>query len=59
MKPMLIPERDLKGATPVTLARALMGPRRTRKPVVSDKIPVEKSSADKPGDSLAHLIDRS
>ena len=59
MKPMLVPERDLKGATPETLARALMGPRRAGKSIVGDKIPVEKPSADKPGDGLAHLINRS
>ena len=53
---MLIAERDLKGATPEKLARALMGPRRAGKPVVGDKLPVEKPSADKPGDRLAHLV---
>lgn len=59
MKPMLIPKRDLKGATPETLARALMFPRRARKPVVGNKATVEKPSADKPGNRVPHLIDRS
>lgn len=58
-KPMLDPERDLKGATPTTLARALLRnknlPAGVRKPVVGDEIAVEKVSADKPSDRVAHL----
>ena len=53
MKAMLDPKRDLKGATPETLARALLRrvvpysrPRAARKPVVRDQAPVEKIPAD-------------
>ena len=48
MKPMLDPERDLKGATPETLARALfrrvepLRPRAARQPVVGDEVAVEE-----------------
>ena len=48
-KAMLDPKRDLAGATPETLARALfrpLGPRRRAKAVVRDKVSVEKSVAD-------------
>ena len=58
MKPMLMPERDLNGATPETLARTLMGPHHAGKPIIGDKTLVEKPSADKPGDGLAQLINR-
>ena len=60
--PVLSPERDLKGATPETLARALfrpLGPRPGRKPVVGDQVPVEKVPPDEPGDGIAHLGKRS
>lgn len=59
--PMLVPERDLKGATPEKLARALLRPIEPlrpatgRKPVVSDKAPVEEPTADQPGDGIPHL----
>lgn len=59
MRPMLVPERDLKGATPEKLALALLRPRRARKPVVGDKAAVQEPSADKPGHRLPHLLDRS
>ena len=59
--PMLVPERDLKGATPETLAKALLRnrlrPRGGRKPVVGDEVPVEEVAPDKPGDGVAHLGD--
>ena len=62
-KPVLDPERDLKGATPETLARALLRnplrPRPGRKPVVSDQVTVEKVPADQPGHSVPHLRKRS
>ena len=49
MKPVLDPKRDLVGATPETLARALLrpsgGPRPRRKSVRSDEVPVV---ADRP-----------
>ena len=50
MKPVLDPKRDLKGATPETLARALfrrvepLRPGAGRKPVVGDE---GKSAGDK------------
>ena len=59
MKPMLVPERDLKGATPEKLALALLRPRRARKPIVGDKAAVQEPSADKPGNRFPHLLDRS
>ena len=60
MKPMLDPDRDLKGATPETLARALLrqpnlGPRPAGKAVVGDQVAVEKVAPDEPGDGIAHL----
>ena len=54
-KPKLDPEKDLKGATPETLARALLRPRLGGKPVVRNQSSVEKVAADKPGDSVSHL----
>ena len=58
MKPMIDPEKDLKGATPETLARALLRPRSRIKPVVGDKVSVEKVAPDKPGDRVPHLRKR-
>ncbi len=63
MKPMLDPARDLAGATPEALAKALFrrteplrpGSRRKRKPVVSDEVALEKTPADEPGDGIPHL----
>ena len=60
MKPIIDRERDLKGATPETLARALMRakplpPRERRGPVGRDEVPVEKPVADQPGDRVPHL----
>ena len=60
--PVLVPERDLKGATPEKLARALLRPLRAgarRKPVAGDQVAVEKPAADEPGDGIAHLRKRS
>lgn len=51
MKPMLVPERDLKGATPEKLVKALfrrtepLRPRRIRKPILPDKFPVSERPA--------------
>lgn len=62
-KPMLNRERDLPGATPRTLALALLGrkpkdlPRPARQPVVRDKVAVEKVTSDKTGNRVAHLSD--
>ena len=64
-KPVLNPERDLKGATPEKLAKALfrrvepLRPGAGRKPVVGDQVAVEKVPADEPGDGIAHLRKRS
>ena len=64
MKPMIDPKRDLVGATPEKLARALLkqpdlGPRAALiKPVVRDKVAVEKVAADKPRNSVPHLRKR-
>lgn len=61
MKPILDPARDLKGATPEKLARALF--RRTkplrpepgarRKTVGADQFAVKKALADELGDGVA------
>ena len=58
-KPMLDPKRDLAGATPLTLARALLRPLRPRRraeAVGSDEAPVEKPAADEAGDGVEHLV---
>ena len=65
MKPMLDPARDLAGATPETLARALfrrvepLRPRARGKPVVGNEVAVEKAAADKAGHCVPHLRERS
>ena len=65
MKPMLDPARDLVGATPEKLAKALfrrvvpLRPGTRRKPVVRSEVAVEKVAADEPGDSVPHLRKRS
>ena len=60
--PILDPARDLAGATPETLAKALfrrptaLRPLpRVRKPVVGDQVPVEEPAADEPSDGVPHL----
>ena len=61
MKPMLDPGRDLVGATPKTLARALfrrvepLRPRPAGKSVVGDQVAVKKVATDKPGHRVPHL----
>lgn len=59
MRPMLDPKRDLAGATPESLARALLrgkpSPRKRRKPVVPDEVPVKEPVPDKRGDGESHL----
>ena len=61
MRPMLDPERDLKGATPETLARALfrrvepLRQRAARQPVASDEVAVEEVAADEAGDGVPYL----
>ena len=61
MNPMLDPKRDLAGATPETLARALLRPLRPGarvEPVVRDKRPVEQVPADDPSHGVPHLRER-
>ena len=65
MKPMLDPKRDLEGATPETLARALfrrvepLRPRTRGKAVCSDEVAIEEVPADEAGDGITHLRERS
>ena len=65
MKPMLDPARDLAGATPEKLAKALfrrtepLRPGARRKPVVRDEVAVEKVAPDQPSDGVPHLRKRS
>ena len=54
-KPVLDPKVDLKGATPETLARALLRPTGRRKPVVDDQVAVEEPAADEAGNCVPHL----
>ena len=62
-KPMLDPKRDLAGATPETLARALLRrteplrPRPGGEPVVGDEAPVRESAAHEPEDGAGHLVE--
>ena len=64
MRPMLDPKRDLAGATPETLARALLRrveplrPRAAGKPVVGDEVAVEKVATDKASNRVPHLRKR-
>ena len=60
---MLDPQRDLKGATPEKLARALLRnplrPRHGVKPVAGGEVAQEKVTTDKSGKGAAHLVKRS
>lgn len=64
-KPVLDPQRDLVGATPETLAKALfrrtqpLRPGTRRKPVVGNQVAVQETPADEPGDGVPHLRKRS
>ena len=59
--PVLDPKRDLVGATPEKLAKALfrrvepLRPRRVRKPVAGDEVAVEKIAPNEPSDGIPHL----
>lgn len=63
MKPILDPTRDLVGATPEALARALFQRSETLRPgrgtesIVSDEVAVEQVPADHSGNGIAHLPD--
>ena len=65
MKAMLDPKRDLRGATPETLAKALFrrtepfAPRPGREPVRGREIGLEEVPADQPRNGVAHLGKRS
>ena len=62
MKPMLDPKRDLKGATPEKLAKALFrrsGTSDRAKSVVSDQVTVEKVATNKADNRFPHLLKRS
>ena len=65
MKPTIMRDRDLVGATPETLARALLRrveplrPRPAGKSVVSNKVAVEKVATDKASNRVPHLRKRS
>ena len=62
-RPKLDPKRDLAGATPETLARALfrrveaLRPRPGGEPVVGDEPAVRERAAHEPGDDLPHLVE--
>ena len=59
---MLDPKRDLKGATPEKLAKALLRrsvPSKGTKSVVSDQVTVEKVATNKTGNRFTHLRKRS
>ena len=58
--PVLDPKRDLKGATPEKLAKALFRrtgplPARVGQPVRRDQVAVEEVAADEAGDGIPHL----
>ena len=55
MKATIKRERDLKGATPETLARALLRPRLRGKPVVRNETSAKQVAPDKTGDGVSHL----
>ena len=60
--PMLDPKRDLAGATPETLALALLGkppsgPRPGGESVVPDEPLVGQGPAHEPGDNRPHLVE--
>ena len=62
--PVINRERDLSGATPEKLARALLRnrnlrPRPAGKPIVGDEVAVEEVAPDQPGDGVPHLRKRS
>ena len=65
MKPMLDPTRDLSGATPEALVRALfrrvepLRPRTRGEPVVGDQVAVDEVPADEPSDGVTHLDESS
>ena len=60
-QPILNPKRDLKGATPNKLARALLRSVSSARSesVVSNKVSVKKVATDKTGNRVTHLSKRS
>ena len=62
MRAMLDPNRDLVGASPEKLARALLRPLRPRtggQAVVTNKVTIEKIATDQAGNHVSHLSKRS
>lgn len=57
--PTIHRDRDLVGATLETLARALLRSRFRTETVRSDKVSIEKVSANHTSDGLSHLSKRS
>ena len=58
MKPMLEPQQDLKGATPESLAKALLHNRRGRERVRGDQAPEKQAAADQASNRVPHLRQR-
>ena len=58
MKPMLEPQKDLKGATPESLAKALLHKRRAGERVAGDQVPVQQATTDQAGNRVPHLRQR-
>ena len=61
--PVLDPKRDLKGATPEKLAKALFRrtdplPARVGEPVAGDTVAVEEVAADEAGDAVSRVWTR-
>lgn len=58
--PMIDPKRDLKGATPELLAKALLRnsllPGIVVKPVAGGKVPAKKVATDHAGNRVTHLV---
>lgn len=62
MRAMLDPKRDLRGATPGALARALfrpLRPRPTGKPVVRREASVQEASSHQSRNGGSHLVEGS
>ena len=61
MKAMLRPDQHLAGATPESLARALLrpkgstAPRRRVEPVVRDKVSEQQAVTEQSSDGITHL----
>ncbi len=58
VKPMVEPQKDLKGATPESLAKALLHKRRAGERVAGDQVPVQQATTDQAGNRVPHLRQR-